>query len=324
MQGIPHPRHVPRTSGAPFPLSVRHFCNCPPSEAEEFWRTLGAFRRIMGGMDTYFHILELNGPRLGDQRRNLYGKTMNHAKRFNTCVVCGHRLLANEGFPLENPRVLRHRSCSKQRLVSELRERADTLGLTSLDLLTRRLGELQDRILQALGEVNFEQFRTAEPAGYLHLLLSGPDLKVRVTFSRHVQSEAIYLEALMTPGELQQQKTRLLPRIGEQIPARPGSMHTSPSERLLADWLIVADWLKQAEDHWNGRKKEEIARELLATERVQLKILSSTGMDLDLASRPFVPNSSELEPIAQQILSADDLESSGQEATTSGVPAEVV
>jgi hypothetical protein len=198
------------------------------------------------------------------------------------------------------------------------------VGLTSLDLLTRRLAELQDRILQALGEVSFEQFQTAEPAGYLHLFLSGSDLKVRVVFSRHVQSEAIYREALMTPGELQQQKTRLLLRIGEQTPARPGSIHTGPPERLLADWLIVADWLKQAEDHWSGRKKEEIARELLATERVQLKILSSTVMDLDLASRPFVPNFSKLEPIAQKILSAEDPESSGQVATTRGDPAEVV
>jgi len=207
--------------------------------------------------------------------------------------------------------------------VSELRERADTLGLTSLDLLTRRLGELQDQILQALGEASFEQFQTAEPAGYLHLFL-GSDLKVRVTFSRRVQSEEIYLEALMTPGELQQQKTRLLLRIGEQTPARPGSMHTGPTERLLADWLIVADWLKQAEDHWSGRKKEEIARELLTTERVQLKTLSSTGMDLDLASRPFVPNSSKLEPIAHKILSADDFESSGLVTRTRADPEEVV
>ena len=176
-------------------------------------------------------------------------KPLKNAKRLNNCIVCGHRLLANEGFPLENPRVLRHRNCSKERLVTELRAQGNTLGLTSLDLLTRRLAELQDRIVHALGKVSFEQFQTAEPAGYLHLFLSDSDLKVRVVFSRHMQWEAIYSETLMTPGALEQQKTRLLSRIREQTPARPGSLHSGPSERLLADWLSVADWLKQAEDH---------------------------------------------------------------------------
>jgi hypothetical protein len=178
--------------------------------------------------------------------------------------------------------------------------------------------------LQALGEVSFEQFQTAEPAGYLHLFLSGSDLKVRVVFSRHVQAEAIYREALMTPGELHQQRTRLLLRIREQTPAPPGSMRTGLTEKLLADWRIVADWLKQAEDHWSGRKKEEIAREVLANEWVQFKILNSSGMDHDLASRPFVPNFSKLEPIVQRILSAEDPESSGQVTRTNDYPAEVV
>jgi len=196
--------------------------------------------------------------------------------------------------------------------------------LTSLDLLTRRLAELQDRISQALGELSFEQFQTTEPAGHLHLLLCGSDLKVRVVFSHHVQSEAIYREALMTPGELQQQKTRLLLRIREQTPAWAGSLHTGPTERLLADWLIVADWLKQAEDHWSGREKEEIARELLATERIQFRVLNSSGMDRELASRPFAPNFSKLEPIAQQILSAEDPENSGQATRTKDAPVEVV
>ncbi len=240
---------------------------------------------------------------------------MSNANRFNTCFVCGHRLLANEGFPFEDRRVLRHRNCSKQRLVLELCERADTLGLTSLDLLTRRLAELQDRILQALAEVSFEQFQTAEPAGYLHLFL-GSDLKVRVVFRRQLQSEAIYHETLMTPGELVQQKRRLLLRIREQTRTRAGSMHMALPERLLADWLVVADWLKQAEDHWNGQKKEQIACEVMALERVQLKILNSAGLDLELALRPFGPNSSKLESIAQQILFAEDPESSGPATRT--------
>lgn len=249
---------------------------------------------------------------------------MNNAKRLNTCLLCGHRLLANKRFPLENPHLLHHRSCSKQSLVLELQRQADTLGLTSHDLLTRRLTEIQDRIVQALGEVSFEQFQTAEPAGYLQLFLSGSDLKVRVVFSRHVQPEAIYREALMTPGELHQHKTRLLLRIGQQIPASPGSMPTILTEKLLADWQIVADWVRAAEDHWDGRKKEEIAREVLAIERVQLRILNSSGMDRVLALGPLAPNSSKLEPIAQDILSAEETESGGLVAITRDEPMEVI
>jgi hypothetical protein len=262
---------------------------------------------------------------LGEERHNLTLKeTMNKANRINTCFVCGHRLLANEGYPLENPRVLRHRNCSKQRLLLELRQRADTLGLSSLDLLTRRIAELQDRILQALGEVSFEQCQTAEPEGYLHLLLPGSDLKVKVVFSRRAQADAIYFETLMTPGELQQQKTRVLLQIREQTPACAGSMHTGSPQRLPADWLMVADWLKHAEHHWNGRKKEEIAAEVIATEPVQFKILNSTGMDFQLASRPFVPNRAKLEPIAEQILSVEEFESFGPATRSSDDLAEVV
>jgi hypothetical protein len=196
--------------------------------------------------------------------------------------------------------------------------------LTSLALLTRRLAELKERIFHALGEVSFEQFQTAEPAGYLHLMLSGSDLKIRVVFSRHVHCEAIYLEPLITPGDLQQQKTRLLLRIRAQTPARPGSMQAGSPERLLTDWLSVADRLRQAEEHWSGRKKEEIACEVLAKGPVQFKILNSSGMDLDLASRPFAPDLSNLEPIAQWILSAQDLESSGRVTRIRREPAEVL
>ena len=247
---------------------------------------------------------------------------MNTAKQLNTCLICGHRLPANDGFTCENPRLSRHRSCSKQRLLLALRDRADTLGLTSVGLVLRRLAEVQSRISQALGELGFEQFQTAELEGYLHLFLSSSDLKVRVVFSHHIQPEAIYRETLMTPGQLQQQKTRLLLRMRHQTPPQSGSLRTGLPERLLTDWMILADWLKQTEEHWNGRKKEEIAREVLASERVQFKILSCTGMDLELA-RPFVPHSWKLEPIARQILSVEEPEPAGQRASTRNEPAEV-
>jgi hypothetical protein len=79
---------VPRTSNAPFPLSVRHLCNCPPSEAQEFWRTLEAFRRIMGGMDTCFQTLELNGRWL----------TTRKAKQ-----CCPNHVQVNENAPATEP-----------------------------------------------------------------------------------------------------------------------------------------------------------------------------------------------------------------------------
>src|SRR5208283_1526713 len=47
--------------------SVRHLCNCPPSEAREFWRRLEPTWRITGGMDTRFRPLEANGLWPGDK-----------------------------------------------------------------------------------------------------------------------------------------------------------------------------------------------------------------------------------------------------------------
>jgi hypothetical protein len=177
--------------------------------------------------------------------------------------------------------------------------------------------------VQALGEVSFEQFQTAEPAGHLHLFL-GSDLKVKVAFSRNAQFQAIYRETLITPDELQHHKTRLLLRIREQTRARAGLMDTGPHERFLADCLIVADWLKQAEEHWSGRTKEEIACEVIASDQVQLKILKSSGMDCELAIRQLVPNSSKLKLMAQQILSAGHRENSGPATRTRGQLVEVV
>jgi hypothetical protein len=61
----------------------------------------------------------------------------------------------------------------------ELRQQADALGLTYVDLLTRRLAELQDHIFQALGEVSFDQFQTAEPAGYQFMTtLARPTVRI--------------------------------------------------------------------------------------------------------------------------------------------------
>jgi len=223
---------------------------------------------------------------------------MHDGKRLSACLVCGHPLFANERLVFEDSRVLRHKNCSKDALLLALHKRAEALGLAPIDLLTRRLAELQHRIIQALADVSLEQFHTAEPEGHLLLLLPDSDLQVRVVFSPCFQPEAIYHEALMTPGELQQQKARLLTRITKTTASAPSANQHQSAEHL------VASELKNGEDHWNGRKKEEIAWEILATERLALKVLPSAGMDPELVSRPFAACPPKLKEIAQRILSA--------------------
>jgi hypothetical protein len=83
-------RWVPRTSNAPFASSVRHLGNFPPSKVQTFWRTLEPFRRTIGRIDSVF-TLWTTGPRLGDQQRNLYGETMNNAKRLPHASCAGAR-----------------------------------------------------------------------------------------------------------------------------------------------------------------------------------------------------------------------------------------
>ena len=223
---------------------------------------------------------------------------MINGKRLSTCLVCGHPLVANERLVFEDSRTLRHENCSKNALLLAFHKRAKAVGLTPIDLLTRRLVKLHQQIIQALGDVCFEQFHTAEPEGHLLLLLPDSDLKVRVVFSPCFQSEAIYHEILMTPGELQQHKARLLARIKEATASAAGASQNHSAEHF------VASELKNGADHWNGRKKEEIAWEILATERLALKVLPSAGMDPELVSRPFIACPPRLKEIAQQILSA--------------------
>ena len=244
--------------------------------------------------------------------------TMHNCKRFNACLVCGHPLFANGGSVFENSCVLRHKNCSKNTLLLALHKQAEALGLAPLDLLTQRLAELYYRIIQALGDVSLEQFHTTEPEGHLLLLLPGSDLKVRAVFSPHFQSEAIYHEVLMTPGELQQQKTRLLARIKDATASAAGTGHNHSAEHLMASEL------KNGEDHWNGRKKEEIALEILITERLALKILASAGMDRELASRPFLACPAEFREIAGQVLSTPGDEVHLQATITKNKPTEVV
>ena len=224
------------------------------------------------------------------------GTTMHSGGRFSACLVCGYPLYANGGCVFENSRVLRHKNCSKKTLLLAFHKQAEALGLAPQGLLIRRLAELHHRIIQALGDVSLEQFHSTEPEGHLLLLLPGSDLEVRVVFSPYVQSEAIYHEALMTPGELQQQKTRLLARIKEATASAAGAKHNRSTEDLMTSEL------KNGENHWNGCKKEEITMEILATERLMLKILASAGMDSELVSRPFVACAPKLTEIARQIL----------------------
>ena len=243
---------------------------------------------------------------------------MKNGKQLSMCLICGRPLFAHEQLIFEDSRVLRHANCSKDSLLPALRKQAEVLGLTPLDLLTRRLAELQQRIIQALGDVSLEQFHNPEPAGHVLLQLPCSDLKVRVMSSPYIRSEAIYHEALLPPGELQEQKVRLLTRIKGKTLSAPGSAQSQSAEYLMAGHL------KNGDEHWNGRKKEDIALEILATERIALRILASAEMDRELVSRSFDANPSKLEAIAQQILSALDEEANGQLTGAKREPAEVI
>ncbi len=86
----------------------------------------------------------------------------------------------------------------------------------------------------------------------------------------------------------------------------------------------MAAQLKNGDEHWNGRKKEEMASEILATQRMALRILASAEMDRELVSRTFDARLSKLEAMAQQILSAPGDEASGQMTKMQSKPTEVV
>ena len=174
---------------------------------------------------------------------------MKNDKQLSMCLVCGRPLFAHEPQVYEDSRALRHRSCPKSALLPALYRQAKALGLTPLDLLTRRLAELQKRIIQALGDVSLAQFHNPEPAGHLLLQLPCSDLKVRFMYSPYVQSEAIYHEALLPAGELQEQKARLLARINEERPSVAIAMRNDSAEHLIAD----QEWGRSLERPQEGR-----------------------------------------------------------------------
>lgn len=216
----------------------------------------------------------------------------------SACLVCGKPLSAKDRLVFENSTPLRHQGCSKDTLIRAFRKQAESAGLATQDLLVRRLAELQGQIVRALGQVSFEQFYNAGPQGYVTVRASSRNSDLRVGFSVHLQPDAIYFEPLIAPGELAQQKTHWLDLIAKDGTRRGEVMNAELAKKLLIERLQTGD------EHWDGRKKVAISLELLATERVTLIALTWAGMDRELTSAPSEPIASELQRVAQRILSA--------------------
>jgi len=155
---------------------------------------------------------------------------------------------------------------------------------------------MQRRIICALGEVSFEQFRNPGPQGYVTIRLSETGFDVPVEFRPVFRLGVLYHEALITPGSLQQRKAQLV----AQVLARASQQGVSMSKDLAESQMI--DQLKNGEDHWDGRKKSDLALEILSAEGIPFKALSFVQMDQELAVRAFAESPLILRQLTQQIL----------------------
>ncbi len=160
-----------------------------------------------------------------------------------------------------------------------------------------RLAEMQRRIVCALGEVSFEQFCNTGPQGFVTLRLSesGFDISVEVR-PVFMLGVIIYHETLMTPGSLQQRKAQLLAQVLESASPHGLSMSNGLAETQMLDRL------KNGEDHWDGRKKADLALEILSAEGIAFKALSFVEKDHELTLQTFAKSPLRLQQLTQQIL----------------------
>ena len=159
-----------------------------------------------------------------------------------------------------------------------------------------RLAEMQRRIICALGEVSFEQFCNPGPQGFVSLRLSETAFDISVEFRPLFLLGAIYHEALITPGSLQQRKAQLFAQVLE----RASQQGISMSEDLAKNQLI--EQLKNGESHWDGRKKTDLSLEILSAEGIAFKALSFVEKDHELALQSFAESPLRLQQLTQQIL----------------------
>ncbi len=219
-----------------------------------------------------------------------------NAKALGTCLVCGQAFSANERLLFENPSAVRHHTCPKDKLLNALRKSAETRGCTPQGLLVMRLAEMQRRIICALGEVSFEQFCNPGPLGYVTMRLSETGFDISVEFRPVFLLRAIYHEALITPGALQQRKAQLLAQIVERVSQQGVSMSKDLAESQMIEQL------KNGGNHWDGRKKADLSLEILSAEGIPFKALSFVEKDKELAMQAFAESPVGLQQLTEQIL----------------------
>jgi len=227
---------------------------------------------------------------------NLFYMQTAKAKTLGTCLVCGQVFSASERLGFENPRALRHHTCPTDKLLNALRQSAETRGCTREDLLVMRLVEIQRWIICALGEVSLEQFCNSGPQGYVTMRLSETGFDISVEFRPVLWLGAIYYEALITPGSLQQRKAWLLARVLECASQRGVSMSKDLAENEMMRQL------RDGENHWDGRKKADLSLEILSGEAIAFKALSFVQKDKELPLQVFAESPLKLQQLAQRAL----------------------
>jgi hypothetical protein len=174
---------------------------------------------------------------------------------------------------------------------------AEACDCTTEQLLLARLVVMQCRIVDALGEVSVEQFCNQGPDGFIMMRRSGGGFDIVVEIRPALALAAIYHERLISPGALQERKAHLLARIREKAP--------SIGKDLAEQQLI--EQLEEWEDHWDGRKKVDVAVEILSAQNTAFKALAFVEKDNELVLPAFQETPRALQHLAQDVLGSLDL-----------------
>ena len=227
------------------------------------------------------------------------------AKAAWTCLVCGQVLSANERPDLGKMSEVPHHTCPSEKVRETLLKRAEACDCSAEQLLLARLVVMQCRIVDALGEVSIEQFHNPGPEGFIVMRKSGAGFDIVVEFRPVLLLPALYYETLISPGALQERRAHLLARIREKA--------SSIGKDLTEQQLI--EQLEQGEDHWDGRKKVDVAVEILSAQNTAFKALSFAEKDEVLVLPAFEESPRPLRQLAQQVLASLDLCEANAHAT---------
>jgi hypothetical protein len=227
-------------------------------------------------------------------------KQTHSPSQLGRCWICARPILPNQRLAFDLLQAVRHHSCPKDKLIHALRDRAAARSCTASELLTARLAEMQRLIVQALGDLSYQQFYSPGPHGYLALHLSDAAFTISVRLSSVVPPDAIYHEELLTPGVLQPARDQSLGQITAAA-ARQGSPidHAEAKHRLI-------DHLRTGPNHWDGRRKLDLSLEVLSTKGTAYKALSFAEHDQDLSLLTFAEYPATLQELSQQILGGPD------------------